>query len=83
MNQNLPLPPILPLCQRSLNPSTRALELAQQVLILHIIDLDPKVFVLLEVGDALEVKFQDREHVRDTRVRECGLAPEGEDTKVG
>lgn len=68
MNQNLPLPPILPLLQRLLNPSTRALELAQQILIIDIVDLDAQMLILLKVGHALEVKLQDREHVSDARI---------------
>ena len=79
MNQNLSLPPILPLLQRCLDPLARALELAQEILILDIIDLDAQVLVLVPVGNALEVELHDRQHVRDACFRERRLAPEGED----
>jgi hypothetical protein len=79
MNQNFRLSPILPCPQRPLNPTPRAFKLAQQVLVLDIVDFDAQVFVLLPVGHALEVELQDRQHVRDGGLRERRLAPEGED----
>jgi hypothetical protein len=79
MHENLPLPPIFTPRQRSLDPAPRALKLAEQVLVLDIIDLDAEVLVHLPVGDVAEVEPQHRDHVRDARIGERALAPQRED----
>lgn len=78
MNQNLAFLTILPLPQRLLDPAPRPLKLAQQILVLDIINLNGEVLILLPVGESLEVEFEHRKHVRDARFGEGALAPQGE-----
>lgn len=74
MNKHFSLLTVLPLLQSLLDPAARSLKLAEQVLVIYIIDLNAKMCVLFPVFKVFEIILEDRDDVRDASASQRGLA---------
>jgi hypothetical protein len=68
VNQNAPSLFILPILQPLLNPLSGSLKFPQEILILHVVYLNIEMLIFLPVLKVLEIIFEDRNDMSDTRV---------------